>query len=409
MPEKITEEIMSNYNNISENLAARMEREKEEGSFVKVAFDDRAAVRRRDNPHDYGNMLRSNFVRDIDKIINCPYFNRYTDKTQVFSLYKNDDVTRRSLHVQLVSRIARTIGKALNLNCELIEAIALGHDIGHTPFGHAGERFLDELYCERTGRRFSHNIHSVRVLDGIFPYNITLQTLDGIECHDGEIELEEYSPVALGGFEQFDIRTESCYLDKQNIRKLTPSTLEGCVVRISDIIAYLYKDRQDAERLKLIEREAFSQSVIGAFNAEAVNNLSVNIIENSYGKPYIKMDKEYFSALKEAKRDNYYFIYKNDAVNRVLEDTVRPIFGEVYQRLLKDLKGGNKSSPIFKHHIDYINNGYLHRDTPYEDTESNQIVVDFIASMTDDYLVDLHAHLFPESKLKFDYKGYSFD
>ena len=96
-------------------------------------------------------------------------------------------------------------------------------------------------------------------------------------------------------------------------------------------------------------------------------------------------------------------------MNGVLEDTVRPIFGEVYQRLLKDLTQGNKSSPIFKHHIDYVNKGYLHRETPYEDTESNQIVVDFIASMTDDYLVDLHAHLFPKSKLKLDYKGYSFE
>ena len=386
-----------------------MEREKKEGSFIKVAFDDGEAVRRRDNPHDAGNVLRSNFIRDIDKIINCPYFNRYTDKTQVFSLYKNDDVTRRSLHVQLVSRIARTIGKALNLNCELIEAIALGHDIGHTPFGHAGERFLDELYRERTGRRFSHNVHSVRVLDKIFPYNITLQTLDGIECHDGEFELKEYRPAKLDGFEQFDMQTESCYTDKQNVKKLIPSTLEGCVVRISDIIAYLYKDRQDAERLKLIDKDSFGQSVIGTFNAEVVNNLSVNIIENSYGKPYIKMDEEYFSALQTAKRDNYQLIYKNDAVNRVLEDTVRPMFGEIYERLLKDLLSGNKSSPIFRHHIDYINKAYLRRERPYEETECNQIVVDFIASMTDDYLVDLHAHLFPKSKLKLEYKGYSFN
>lgn len=397
---------MANYIELSGALTERMAREKAEGSFLKVAFKDENAVRRKDNPHDKGNMLRSNFIRDIDKIMCCPYFNRYTDKTQVFSLYKNDDIARRSLHVQLVSRIARTIGKALNLNCELIEAIALGHDIGHTPFGHAGERFLDELYCGHTGRHFSHNIHSVRVLDKIFPYNITLQTLDGIESHDGEIELCEYRPAPLRGFAEFDSLTEGCYLNKENVKKRIPSTLEGCAVRISDIIAYLSKDRQDAERLKLIDGDTFGESAIGSMNAEVVNNLSVNIIENSYGKEYIKMDEKYFSALKEAKKNNYEFIYKNEAVNRVLEECVRPMFAEVYEKLLQDLKSGNTRSPVYKHHIEYIKGYYVKRDVPYEETEINQIVVDYIASMTDDYFVDLYEYLFPDSHRKITYKGY---
>jgi dGTPase len=383
-----------------------MKQEKRKGSFEKVAFEDEKAVRRVDNPHDNATMLRSNFIRDIDKIMCCPYYNRYTDKTQVFSLYKNDDVTRRSLHVQLVSRIARTIGKALNLNLELIEAIALGHDIGHTPFGHAGETYLDELYSSHTGRRFSHNIHSVRVLDGIFPYNITLQTLDGIESHDGEFELAEYRPKPLTSFEEFDKLTEACYLDKANVKKRIPSTLEGCVVRISDIIAYLSKDRQDAERLKLVDSGTFSCNSLGDFNAQVVNNLSVNIIENSYGKPYIKMDEEYFVALQQAKRDNYELIYKNNEIHGELENNVRPMFAELYEKLLKDLVSGDTSSPIFRHHINYINRSFYKRQTPYEATEPNQIVVDFIASMTDDYFVDIHAHLFSHSKYKISYKGY---
>jgi dGTPase len=383
-----------------------MEREKREGSFVKVAFDDSKAVRRSDNPHDNATMLRSNFIRDIDKIMCCPYYNRYTDKTQVFSLYRNDDVTRRSLHVQLVSRIARTIGKALNLNLELIEAIALGHDIGHTPFGHAGETYLDELYFSHTGRRFSHNIHSVRVLDGIFPYNITLQTLDGIESHDGEFELAEYRPKPLTSFAEFDKLTEECYIDKANVKKRIPSTLEGCVVRISDIIAYLSKDRQDAERLKLVDSGIFTDNSLGDFNAQVVNNLSVNIIENSYGKPYIKMDEEYFVALQQAKRDNYQLIYKNEDIHGELENNVRPMFAELYEKLLKDLISGNTSSPIFRHHINYINKSFYKRQMPYGVTEPNQIVVDFIASMTDDYFVDIYAHLFPRGKYKISYKGY---
>ena len=145
---------------------------------------------------DKANVWRKPFIRDIDKIMHCPYFNRYADKTQVFSLYKNDDITRRNLHVQLVSRIARTIGATLHLNLDLIEAIALGHDMGHTPFGHTGEKILDSLYFTNANRHFAHNIQSVRVLDKIFNYNVSLQTLDGIAGHNGEIEKEKQELLA---------------------------------------------------------------------------------------------------------------------------------------------------------------------------------------------------------------------
>ena len=181
---------MANYENLSPETEKRILTERQNRSFFPVAFKDENAVRRKDNPHDESNALRGAFVRDVDKILNCPYYNRYSDKTQVFSLYKNDDITHRSLHVQLVSRIARTIGKALNLNLDLIEAISLGHDVGHTPFGHTGERFLDEQYANHANRRFAHNVHSVRVLDKIFPLNLTLQTLNGIIAHNGEISGE---------------------------------------------------------------------------------------------------------------------------------------------------------------------------------------------------------------------------
>ena len=324
----------------------------------------------------------------------------------MFSFYKNDDITRRGLHVQLVSRIARTIGKALSLNLDLIEAIALGHDIGHTPFGHAGEDFLDELLFAHTGRHFSHNIHSVRVLDRIFPYNISLQTLNGIAAHDGEMELSEYYPKPLESFTEFDKQIEDCYLDKKNVRKLSPATLEGCVMRISDIIAYLGKDRQDAEKAHIIENRDFDEGAIGTYNAEIINNLIVNIVENSYGKPYIKLDEEHFAALKKAKNDNYEMIYKKDSVAQILKSTVKPMMEEVYEHLLNDLIKGNSSSPVFSHHIAYLNKAHYKRDIPYEQTEPNQIIVDYIASMTDDYFIDLYTHLFPNSNKRIIYKGY---
>jgi len=395
-----------NYETLSEELTTRMESERTNGNFIKTGFDDNNIIRRVAVSKDNASVWRPPFVHDIDKILHCPYYNRYTDKTQVFSLMKNDDVTRRSLHVQLVSRIARTIGAALHLNLDLIEAIALGHDIGHTPFAHAGEVYLDELYYKHAGRHFYHNIHSIRVLDNIFPFNISLQTLDGIACHNGEVELEEYIPVPLTSFDDFDRMIERCYTDPAYARKIAPSTLEGCVVRISDIIAYLGKDRQDAARVKMIEENAFVNSGIGSINAEIINNLVVNIIENSYGKPYIKMDKQHFEALKTSKRDNYAMIYENNATRARLDVSIRPMMAEIYGQLLDDLKQGNKKSPVFLHHIDYVNQTYYTRQTPYEITEPNQVVVDFIASMTDDYFIDLHRFLFPDSKYTAEYTGY---
>lgn len=396
---------MLNYERLSEQISEKIKADREKGSLPNIAFNENNIIRR-DNTKDKANIIRTAFIRDIDKIIHCPYYNRYADKTQVFSFYKNDDITRRGLHVQLVSRIARTIGKALGLNLDLIEAIALGHDIGHTPFGHAGEDFLDQLLFSHTGRHFSHNIHSVRVLDKIFPYNISLQTLNGIAAHDGEMELCEYRPRPLEGFDDFDRQIEACYIDKKNVRKLVPATLEGCVMRISDIIAYLGKDRQDAEKADVLKTDAYENCAIGTYNAEIINNLIVNIIENSYGKDYIKMDLEHFDALKKAKADNYELIYKNDIVKAEMESTVKPMMNEMYEKLLDDLINENKSSPVFTHHIDYINKAHYKRKTPYEQTEANQIVVDYIASMTDDYFVDLYSHLFPESDKKIIYKGY---
>lgn len=394
-----------NYEKLSDNISEQIKKDRRNDNLSAFGFNEENALRR-DNERDKATAIRTAFIRDTDKIIHCPYFNRYADKTQVFSFYKNDDITHRILHVQLVSRIARTIGKALCLNLDLIEAIALGHDIGHTPFGHEGEEFLDELLFSHTGRHFSHNIQSVRVLDKIFPYNITLQTLNGIAAHDGEMELSEYHPKPLDSFAEFDMQIEACFADKKNVRKLVPATLEGCVMRISDIIAYLGKDRQDAERAHIISNAEFESGAIGSYNAEIINNLIVNIVENSYKKPYIKMDEEHFAALKKAKADNYELIYKNDSVKSAMRETVQPMMARVYERLLSDLVNANFDSPIFTHHISFVNKAHYKRDIPYEKTEPNQLVTDYIASMTDDYFVDLYSHLFPNDKPQIEYKGY---
>lgn len=385
-------------NTVYESLSKELqERIKEDLSKKEIDRIDEAI--RRDTEHDRANLWRPGFIRDVEKIMHNPYYNRYTDKTQVFSFYKNDDLSRRALHVQFVSRIARNIGRMLGLDLDLIEAIALGHDLGHTPFGHAGESYLNEIYYANTGRFFNHNVHSVRVLDGIFHLNISLQTLDGILCHNGEFECKEYRPSLLDNFDDFDKKVEECYVDKTAIERLVPSTLEGCVVRISDMIAYIGKDRQDAKRAKLIEGEdIFSKSSIGTHNAAIINNLIVNIVENSYKKPYILLDDEHFNALKQSKKENYELIYKNEVIAKRYKEEIRPMFEMVYNKLFDELLSGNKNSVIYKHHIALVNEYNVHyRGMKYEENTPDRIVCDFIASMTDDYMIDLYSYLFPKA------------
>lgn len=399
---------LSNYIQISKELSERIEEDKRKNYINPYAFKDENVIRR--NPErDKASLQRPAFVRDIEKIIHSPYYNRYTDKTQVFSFYKNDDISRRGYHVQLVARIARNIGNVLGLNENLIEAIALGHDIGHTPFGHAGERILNRIYREKTGRYFNHNVHSVRVLDRIFERNISLQTLDGIICHNGEFVQQEYRPKKLKDFEEFDRIVESCYEEKGAVGKLVPSTLEGCVVRICDMIAYIGKDRQDAMQTGLLkDLSSFTQCHIGVTNAEMINNLSVNVIENSYGKDYILMDNQYYEDIKLAKKENYEKIYFNEELNSKYDNIIEPMFWQIYDRLLDDLKNDRKDSVIFRHHLNFVrdNEKYYDDKFTYQSGEHNQIVIDYLASMTDDYFIDLYKYLFPKGKYDVEYVTY---
>lgn len=399
---------MGKYNSLSKELQERIIEDRTNHLVNPYAFKDENVVRRRMD-HDKANLWRPAFVRDCEKIMHLPLYNRYADKTQVFSLYKNDDISRRAQHVQLVSRIARNIGSLLGLNLDLIEAISLGHDIGHTPFGHAGENKLSELYNGQTGKYFKHNVHSVRVLDKMCPLNLSLQTLDGILAHNGELELKEYSPKLYSDFQVFDENINECYINKNADRALIPATLEACVMRVSDIIAYLGKDRQDAVKIGLVNdtEQSYQKSKLGNQNAEIINNMIVNIVENSYGKPYLKMDDDYFEAFSAGKKENYEIIYRDDRVEDVYKNGVYPMMEQIYERMLADAKSHNKASFLYKHHIAYIKDMTKYYSTvDYEENDPNDMVVDYIASMTDDYFVDLYNHLFPNGKYGVKYIGY---
>jgi len=399
---------MAKYDCLSKEIQEQIREDRKNGKINPYAFKDENVVRR-EADHDIANIWRPAFVRDAEKIMHCPYYVRYMDKTQVFSLCKNDDVSRRATHVQFVARIARNIGSVLNLNCDLIEAMALGHDIGHTPFGHAGERKLSEILYKAKGKYFNHNIHSARVLSTIFPLNLSLQTLDGIICHNGELECKEYRPVAYSDFDTFDEKMKKSYEDNSFIKTLVPATLEGCVVRVSDIIAYLGKDRQDAKKLGMIESEkVFEPGVIGSTNAEIINNMIVNIIENSYSKDYIRMDDDFFEAFSNAKKENYRKIYLNDDMEKVYKEKIYPMFDAIYDELLKQAKSGDENTVFYRHHLNYIEKltAPYRRINDYTKESFEEMVVDFMASMTDDYFVELYKFLFPTSDINVEYVGY---
>ena len=340
------------------------------------------------------------FVVDIEKILHNPFYSRCADKTQVFSLVKNDDVTRRSFHLQLVSRVGRTIGLALGLNLDLIEAIAIGHDLGHTPFGHKGEEYLSKLYYAHTKRYFNHNVQSVRILKTLAHTNLCLQTYSGILAHCGEKAFLKYKPRKISSFDKFNQIIENCYTNQDDIRNLLPNTLEGCVVRISDIVAYLGKDRQDASRVKLANINIYDQkNIIGSLNHEIIQNITRNIIKRSIGKDYLAMDEEVFDALTSLTNENWKYIYSSKIIkNRI--SFVEEMMSILYERFLDDLKNGREESPIFTH--------FIFQQEPFcsytweLDNRPDDIVVDYIASMTDDYFVDLFKHIYPDNKLNND-------
>ena len=346
----------------------------------KYATRDSDAIYLRDVSNDF----RTPFFRDIDRIIYTLAFTRYSDKTQVFSFKSNDHLTKRMIHVQYVSKIARTIGRALALNEDLIEASALGHDLGHTPFGHVGEEILNKISLDCGEGYFNHNIHSVRLLMDIENYgngkDITLQTLDAIMCHNGELPQSEYHPVKKTK-EEFLKEYKLSYKDKTIIKKLRPMTLEGCVVRISDLIAYLGRDIEDAMRLNIVSFKDIPDSIkkyLGNNNRDIVNSLINDVIENSLDKSYIKVSDEVYNAIVDLKDFNYKNIYAK-AYTKEERISLERMLNTLFNCYMNDLKYNNKDSNIIKSYLSNMSDEYKNSNS------HERIVIDYIAGMTDDY------------------------
>jgi dGTPase len=366
-----------------ENIGAALNRR--EADFLSPQAAVSSDGRRRTAEPRLASDYRQTFSLDVDRIMHSLAYTRYIDKTQVFYLIENDHITHRVLHVQLVSKIARTIGRFLGLNEDLIEAVALGHDIGHAPFGHDGERFLSGL-CEAEGiGHFYHSVQSVHFLESVERkgkgWNLCLQTLDGILCHDGEIHNQTLRPDRQKDFDQLDAELSAKKMDPRT--PLVPMTLEGCVVRFADTISYIGRDIEDAIRLGVLARSDLPREcarVLGDTNGTIVYTLVTDVIRGSYGRDHIAFSPEVSEALLRLKRFNLERIYMNPIIKRHTE-TIRDLFTDLFHRFLTDIETGDRASPIFTGFLDGMSAGYISGHRPPE------IVRDFIAGMTDQYFL----------------------
>jgi dGTPase len=351
-------------------------------NLSEFAYKDTEAYRLKPEPKEH---IRTNFALDRDRILYSGAYRRYHGKTQVFSFTNliDEEMTNRNLHTTYVSQISRTIGKALGLNLELIEAIALGHDLGHCPFGHDGERALSKI-CRAHGiGSFHHNIESLQIVDHISKkgrgMNLTFQVRDGIISHDGEVHNTVLRPDR--GKTEADIQNYIKLKSEDKNVKWMPATMEGCVVRISDTIAYIGQDIEDAFRFKILKPEQLPEdctSYLGNSNSKIIDTLVKSVIVNSFEQEYVAFDEETSHYLLKLKQFNYKYIYTDDNVkyaNSMINRTMQILF----DKYINDLTEGNEDSKIFKHFLNHKNDLYKGK------FNNEQYVRDFIATMTDRY------------------------
>lgn len=339
-------------------------------------------------PEELG--VRPNFFRDTDRILHSKCYARYIDKTQVFYLFDNDDITHRVLHVQFVSKIARTIGRALKLNEDLIEAIALGHDVGHPPFGHEGESYLDALCLQHEIGHFVHSVQGIIFLDEIEkrletkPLNLSLQVLDGILCHDGEKFNDCLIPQRKKTWSVHYKERKNKLLDDKT--ELIPMTMEGCVVRLADVISYVGRDIEDAITLRLIKRRELPYEctkLLGDNNRDIINTLVSDLIENSKElKEKICYSKKISNVLRKLRKFNYKNIYLNKKTKREAAKNQK-LYTLLFEEYLRDIKEKNSRSEIFTQWIDIKDAKYISK------CKHPEIVRDFLSSLTDDYFIGL--------------------
>jgi dGTPase len=343
--------------------------------------------------------FRLEFSRDETRILHSPPFRRLKHKTQVFLSPDNDHICTRMEHVLHVSSIAYVIGRCLNLNIDLINAIAKGHDLGHPPFGHAGERELDKLLrAHGVPKGFKHEIHGLRVVDKLTNYgaglNLTYEVRDGIITHCGERFDRVVTP---------DRGRDLSKLEDIDELDVMPSTLEGCLVRMVDRVAYLGRDLEDGIKAGLVRKSDLPAVVargLGDENGAIIGRFVNDIIANSIEEDAIVMSKEVLELMERLKDFNYERIYDHPEVAGKAKKSGH-ILGLLFEELMAILKRSDRGrdasavhavvreSPSMEVFFHFIKNTNYVDDTP-----AWRIAADYIAGMTDHFAERTYVQLF---------------
>ncbi len=335
--------------------------------------------------------IRTDFERDGNRILYSMEFRRLRHKTQVFFNAKNDHICTRMEHVLNVGSIAVTIARTLNLNQDLTYAIALGHDLGHAPFGHSGESVLNKCMKKIDSESsFQHELHSLRVVEKLatriskekindnYGLNLTFEVKDGIVSHCGE----KYNEYIL----KRDLGKTPAELINIKKRGALPYTLEACIVRLVDKIAYVGRDIEDAVRVRLMDMQDIPRDIrneLGHSNGEIINTLVCDLVENSYEKDCIQLSPAKGEALEKLINENVRLIYKADKITRyekIAENTLEGLFDSLLESLVDTEKLQFSELKVYRMFHNFI------ADKCYSENESDaQKVIDFIAGMTDSF------------------------
>lgn len=349
------------------------EKKEQELLFSKAAFS--RDHNRFEGPEDDHRMP---YKRDVDRILHSKAYSRYVDKTQVVYLVENDHITHRNLHVQLVSSFARGIAEILRLNLDLVEAIALGHDVGHPPFGHEGEGYLSALSIEHDNGPFVHALQSCRLFSEIETLNLGLTVYDGFLCHDGGMGGNILVPAYGKTWDDHakDKKQKKNYPDKNII----PGTLEGCLVKLCDTMSYVGRDIEDAINLGILTRDEVPRTILGRTNREILGYLAADIITNSYEKEYIAVSEEAYEALKTLRRFNFKHIYVHPKL-KVESTKIKRSYRILFDCLLENLTTNKEQSYIWMNYL------YKRSDKYLQNTSPVQMVIDYISGMTDSFFI----------------------
>lgn len=331
------------------------------------------------------NVFWNPFRRDAQTIVSSKSFARIQDKPQVVYLLPHDHITNRSLHVQAVSLYARTIGEHLGLDSSLIEAIALGHDLGHPPFGHEGEKYLSLLSLEYGIGPFSHALQSCRLAEILEPMNLTLAVLDGFLCHDGGLQDQV---VVLDEKESWEAYEKKRLLrEKDEEVNLAPMTQEGLLVKLCDTACYVARDIEDAITLGIIRREDVPDTLLGKEYHTYLDHIANDILDQKRKNGRIEMSLDVFQSLKTLRSFNFDTIYYH-SVLKSESKKIESAYQLLFHKILASWKQKGKESILWTHFLHSKNAEYV------EKSSSILLVRDFIAGMTDGYFLRLFHELF---------------